>query len=121
MKRGKPLRRRARLRPRSRSKRKAPRDFAYMLWVKQQPCMLTGDPLAGECRGPVHAHHAGTRPGVAMKAPDATCIPLCERHHDDWHACRGLFDATKEARRAWADWAIEATQDRHHALTGRAA
>lgn len=109
MKRGKPLRR-TRLRPRS--KRKAPRDFAFMLWVKQQPCLLAGDQSAGECRGPIHAHHAGARPGVSMKAPDDTCIPLCERHHDDWHSCRGAFDVTKDARREWAAWAVGVMQGR---------
>lgn len=78
------------------------RDLPYMGWVKQQPCCMVqmeawrrlrqhpdGDrilglwrgPLVfGGCRGAVEAHHAGEH-GQGQKAPDDTCIPLCEAHH----------------------------------------
>jgi len=81
-----------------------PRDLAFMAFVKRQPCCMvqmeswrrslhpggmTGVRLLGlwkgplaftGCRGVIEAHHAGAR-GTGQKAPDNTCIPLCEAHH----------------------------------------
>jgi hypothetical protein len=56
------------------------RDFAYLWWIKTQPCCV--------CEAQHHphltttyAHHAGAR-GLGQKADDRTAIPLCWRHHD---------------------------------------
>jgi len=62
-----------------------PRDTAYMLWVKTQPCCAYAGPwpapLIWPCDGPVEADHAGGGAGMGRKADDSTCIPLCQRHH----------------------------------------
>lgn len=34
-----------------------------------------------ECSGRIDPHHAGRRPGMGLKAPDDTAIPLCRWHH----------------------------------------
>lgn len=63
------------------------------------------------CEGPIHAHHAGKRPGVGLKAPDDTAIGLCASHHRDWHQGRGPFEEMNKAeRRAWSDARILETQ-----------
>lgn len=65
--------------------------MARMGWVKTLPCLLAsglppfsdlwrgGEP--GHCGGAIEAHHAGQHAGF-RKAPDDTCIPLCDHHHD---------------------------------------
>lgn len=57
-----------------------PRDVAYMLWIKTQQCVAC-EALRLISFGRIYAHHAGPH-GLAQKAPDRTCIPLCWRHHD---------------------------------------
>lgn len=57
-----------------------PRDFAYMSWIKSQPCVVC-EKLRLLNFGTIYAHHAGQR-GTGQKAADRTCIPLCWRHHD---------------------------------------
>ncbi len=57
-----------------------PRDFAFMSWVKSQPCCAC-EKLRLLNFGIIYAHHAGQR-GTSQKADDRTCIPLCWRHHD---------------------------------------
>ncbi len=68
------------------------RDTPYMTWVRGESCALSGGaPVAcdlwrgavspDECRGQVEAHHAG-RHGLGEKAPDQTCMPLCDHHHN---------------------------------------
>lgn len=85
-------------------------DPAYLAWVKTQPCLAQKYATA-LCRRPIHAHHAGRRPGVAMKADDSTAIPLCELHHADWHNAGGVFRGlTKLQRFAWSMRAIAETQ-----------
>lgn len=65
------------------------------------------------CQGPIEAHHAGRRPGVAMKADDTTTIPLCMLHHRQWHGATGPFWGWVKAKRLqWADEQIERTQRR---------
>ena len=57
-----------------------PRDFAFMSWVKSQPCIVCEKQLILNF-GSIYAHHAGQR-AFGRKADDRTCIPLCWRHHD---------------------------------------
>jgi hypothetical protein len=89
---------------------RASSDPAYLAWVRTLPCL--GDKIAQAlCRQPIHAHHAGRRPGIAMKADDSTAIPLCELHHADWHNAGGIFRGlSKFERFAWAIQAIAETQ-----------
>lgn len=96
---------------RSRMKRRLPRrvtrpgpgsDPAYLQRVRERRC-LVGSCVDGEL--PSHAHHAGP------KSNDSTAVPLCSRHHREWHDANGFFrGATKEARRAWAATAITVTR-----------
>lgn len=118
----KPTRRQRLRKPLTRSamKRRPPRrlarpdaDPAYLAWVRTQPCCLRSD----ACEGPIEAHHAGKNPGVAMKAPDATAVPLCRRHHRQITDHTGVF--AKMARaflRAWQDMWIAATRSRYTVL-----
>jgi hypothetical protein len=110
--RSKPLSRKAPLR-RSRMKRAgAPRrvtrpgpgrDEAYLEAVRKLPCFIA----SGDCEGDVVAHHAGP------KSNDSTCVPLCWKHHGNWHDARGPFVALdKQGRRMWAESAIEVTRAR---------
>lgn len=80
------------------------RDGRYMDLVRSMPCAV-----GSECYGPVHAHHAGERPGLGIKASDYTCIPLCQKHHSDLHSCCGYFQMTRQELRLWQDRAIVRT------------
>lgn len=120
----KPLRRRkpmVKRRPRRLSK--AGSDPAYLAWVRTQRCcvfricVLPGmgtylNVLPSKvCEGEVHAHHAGRRPGIGMKADDSTAIPLCRRHHRQWHDASGVFEGLSKLERfAWSVNAIAVAQ-----------
>ena len=84
------------------------RDPAYLASVRQLPCLL-GVPGV-HCYGRTHAHHAG-RGSMGKKAPDDTAVPLCLKHHQDWHGASGYFkEMGQEARREWAEEAIMKTR-----------
>lgn len=83
------------------------RDLAFMGWVKTLPCRLRHERGAGPCsaggRDWSEADHAGKRAGF-HRAPDDTCIPLCNRHHADRTCRRGYFAGLGWAEmRAWCD------------------
>jgi hypothetical protein len=68
-----------------------PRDPAYVQWVRRQRCAVAGElRTPSQCGGPVEAHHAGER-AFGRKAADDTCVPLCVRHHREYHDVRGFF------------------------------
>lgn len=82
-------------------------DREYLVRVRTLRCCAWP---AGGCVGPIQAHHAGRRPGVAMKAHDHTAIPLCLAHHGQWHAASGPFKNWRRAdRERWSDEMIAAT------------
>ena len=82
-------------------------DTEYMLWVKTLCCCAP----VHCCRGVVQAHHAGKRPGMRLKAPDDTCIPLCPQAHRDLHSQAGPFrEMTGSELRQWQNARIEETQ-----------
>lgn len=85
-------------------------DKEYLARVRLMPCV--GARLSS-CEGHgVDPHHAGRRPGVAMKAPDASAIPMCRHHHDRFHDAQYPFkDWNKERRREWQDEQIRLTQE----------
>jgi hypothetical protein len=62
-----------RIAPRSRTNKKRPRNFPYMLWIKTLPCAVCG--WTGS-----EAAHTGPR-GLGQKSLDEQCIPLCPDHH----------------------------------------
>lgn len=104
--------------------KRAGSDPAFLRWVRTQPCAVANGRSVCHgvfmccCEGRIHAHHAGRRPGVAMKAPDDTAIPLCEKHHGSFHAAVGIFyDWTKMERFAWSMRMIAETQSRYRAGT----
>ena len=69
------------------AKRTTPRSEEYLAYVRSHPCIV--------CRKPAEAHHAFGRQGVGSKASDFTCIPLCHRHHSEFHfAGRATFERT---------------------------
>jgi len=48
----------------------------YRAWIRTLDCLV---PLC-EFR-PVHAAHTGSDGGIALKASDWSCVPLCPFHH----------------------------------------
>lgn len=84
-------------------------DPAYRDRVRRLGCLLAH---TGNCSGPPHPHHAGERPGTALKAPDNTCICLCRRHHiEELHGLSGYFKGwTRGELRAWQDEMIAVTR-----------
>jgi hypothetical protein len=113
----KPLRRSSRLQAkrwgikprRARRLDTAQSNPAFLAWVHGESCCLAGP----RCAGRIEAHHAGRKPGMALKAPDDTCVPLCTRHHDELTTHRGAFAGmSREALRALQDEWIAATYGR---------
>lgn len=122
MKRSSPLKRRSRLVTRTPLARTAMRrkptrakpgeDPAYLERVRGLACCARALSDKYRCSGATQAHHAGERPGVAMKCDDRETHSFCVRHHDDWHAARGPFrEWTRARRRAWSDEMIARTQE----------
>lgn len=113
----KPLRRTARLRatrwgikPRRPRRLDTPQSNPlFVAWVHGEPCMMASD----RCEGRIEAHHAGRKPGMGLKAPDDTCVPLCSRHHGDLTNHRGAFAGmSREALRALQDDWVASTYGR---------
>lgn len=64
------------------------RNPGYLRAVRGLPCLVAGhskeergDKGDWSHAGPIEAHHAGKNPGIGMKAPDITAVPLCQKHH----------------------------------------
>ncbi len=81
-----------------------------MRFIRSQPCAMgTRDP----CYGPIHAHHAGIDHGKGQKDADNKCVPLCQKHHADWHGASGPFKTMRrDERRKWAADQILMMQNR---------
>lgn len=110
LKRTTPLRRKTRLRPVGKtSHAKRPRDFEHMAWVSTRPCLARLLSARGlECEGRIHVHHAF---GRRVVDGDQKTIPLCDKHHREWHVHNGIFNDWDRARRqAWSTWAVSFTQ-----------
>lgn len=90
--------------------KQAGRDSAYLAMVRLLPCCAA---RLSSCEGTaVDAHHAGPRPGVAMKAHDRTAVPLCRHHHQRFHDAAHPFRRwSKAMRREWQDEQIRVTQE----------
>jgi len=68
------------IRKRSRSKADTARvygDEARQAWLRARPCIVCG-------AGPVELHHTRNG-GLSRKADAATLVPLCARHHREYH------------------------------------
>jgi hypothetical protein len=88
-------------------------DPRYLDRVRALPCRVIDLHTATPCRGRIEAHHAGTRPGIALKSHDHTALPLCTQHHRDLHALAGPFRGwRKEELRSWSEMEIAMVQGR---------
>lgn len=80
-------------------------DPVYLAHVRNLPCRVLRvwvNSGVRFCEGDTVAHHAGP------KTNDSTAVPLCVKHHAQWHDLNGVFKGWKKAdRRGWADRAIE--------------
>lgn len=83
-----------------RSRRRKPGDDPrYKRWIKTQPCVVGGK----RC-GKVDPHHlidgkGEARKGIGQTAPDKFLIPMCRRHHDNFHDGKGIFAGWDDAQR----------------------
>lgn len=50
------------------------RDPKYRAWIRTNPCIVCDS-------SPVDAAHTGTDGGMAIKASDLTCLPICPYCH----------------------------------------
>jgi hypothetical protein len=111
------LRRRTRLRGRSRTKvyRRRPRDLAYLRQVRSLPCVvpeLLEDWGCTPCSGPVQADHVGRR-AFGQKCPDDQTASICRGHHGERTDYRGTFAGYGAAEmRCFCDRAIAVTKAR---------
>lgn len=101
LKRGASLKRKTRLRPRSKTKKYARRvrDTDFMAFIAKQPCDLS---FTGKCYGRVQVDHAGDR-AYGQKSADNETIPLCRSHHGErTDGNRGYFKGWNgERMREW--------------------
>ena len=114
MKRGGPIPRRARLKPRSRTKRPPPgRDNAYRAWIRDHPCLLyrPGQTSTCETRPPrrsIEAAHVQT--WGSSRRDHGNLVPLCPKHHDEQEGRTREFEAwytvdlAAEAVRLGQEW-----------------
>lgn len=50
----------------------------FLAFVRQKPCCVCSAPA------PSDPHHFGSR-GIGRKTDDLRCVPLCRKHHDEFH------------------------------------
>lgn len=63
------------------------RSAAYLAAVRLKPCAVCQAP------GPSDPHHWGPR-GMGQKTDDFRTVPLCRKHHDEFHS-RGMIGGSK--------------------------
>ena len=79
-------------------------DPEFIRWLRLQPCALAT--FCGDRSGP--PHHARHNVGGGQRAHDSRAIPLCPKHHDDFHDGAGPFLGwDRQQRRDWMDQQIE--------------
>lgn len=83
----KPLRQKTPMK--AKAKRRPRADARHIEAVKLLPCAVCG------AQGPSDAHHSISKRYSQRRAPDAFCIPLCKRHHQDGP------EAIHEDKAAW--------------------
>lgn len=72
---------------------------AYKAWIKTLPCCVGGK----RC-GKADPHHlidgnGDARKGISQTAPDKYLLPMCRKHHDLFHAGKGVFAGWDAAQR----------------------
>lgn len=79
-------------------------DPAYLSWIGSLPCSIC------DSKPPNHAHHS-TGAGMGTKSHDREAMPMCWRHHRDFHDGKGIFDSwTREERRIWQELQVQRCQ-----------
>jgi hypothetical protein len=106
MKRGAPLKRGGRIKPKKRTASEFNRIYgsrARVAWVKSLPCLacLAIHPAFAVTAGTSHNAHTETG-GIGYKAGYETIVPLCSSHHRRYDEHMAPFDA-EEARQAMKD------------------
>jgi hypothetical protein len=98
--------------PRRSTGRGPARSWKYKAWIRQQACAACGSTFD------VEAAHTGAGSGMAQKASDYSCIPLCtdchtqapHSHHRDRLACEArilerhrltIAELVKACNREW--------------------
>jgi hypothetical protein len=61
-------------------KNRRKRDERFLDAVRDQACLICGNPIETE------AHHPRMTAGMGQKADDDKALPLCGRHHRELHA-----------------------------------
>jgi hypothetical protein len=100
-------------------------DDAYLQWVRKRTCCACeaiapshphhhthgrSDACLG-CHKPHHGAGQGTR-GKGTRAHDHDVMPLCWKHHRQFHDATGHFQGwSREQRRAWQDEQTQACQE----------
>lgn len=107
-----PLRAKLALKPkpmaRATAKPRPGEDAEHLANVRRLPCCARS---LDACMGPIQAHHHTHGRGKGTKVADTETMPLCLKHHHDFHAATGAFKTMdQEARRAWQDAMVEQTK-----------
>lgn len=86
-------------------------NLVRLEWLRGLPCCARNLDEGGCSYGCVEAHHPrgleyGT--GTGVKASDEDAVPLCHRHHTDWHLAVGVFSRWhKKQRKEWQRQMVE--------------
>lgn len=88
------------------------RSVAYLAFVREQPCIVSG------ARAGIEAHHQGPRGSKAMgrKVSDFLAVPLHASEHTYWHTkghLRGMTRAESERLMAATQKRLRAYYERH--------
>ncbi len=69
---------------------------AHLAWIRQQPCCVCGGTFG------VVPHHSTVGRGLSRKTSDRETMPLCVKHHREFHGASGYFGGWgKRDRRRW--------------------
>ena len=71
-------------------------------WIRAQPCCAPGNRRAFPRFGRVCAHHSTYDRALSRKTSNDQTMPLCCRHHGDFHGLTGAFKGwVRDQLRAW--------------------
>jgi hypothetical protein len=69
------------------------RSNGYLEFVRSEECCICSAPA------PSDPHHIGPR-GMGSKTDDTRTVPLCRRHHDEYHRTSAIAPRTPAQTRA---------------------
>lgn len=74
-------------------------DPGHLALIRTLRCAIGRD-----CYGNIQAHHSTHGRGMSQKTHDHSVIPLCLKHHAEFHGATGRFKGWKKAERnGWQD------------------